>query len=104
MFRTIPALALLGGVCTIAHAEEYRLPQNGQSARYICADGRRIEILYGGGGAVLTVSGAVAQLDRAPDTDQELYTGSGWRWSVTGKRSGLLASEAGPRAIACQVG
>jgi hypothetical protein len=104
MFRTITAIALLAGASDMAHAKERRLPQNGQSARYICADGRRIEVLYGGGGTVLTVGGAVAQLDHAPDTDEEHYSGSGWSWSVTSRRSGLLASAAAPHAIACQVG
>ena len=104
MRHKIIAFLLLGSVWYMASAKAHRPPQNGQSARYVCADGRRIEILYGGGDTVLTLGNAVAQLERSTDSDQELYVGSGWTWSVTGRRSGLLGAAGAPHTVACQVG
>jgi len=104
MLRTLPALALLCGVCTMASAKGHPLPQDGQSARYLCADGRHIEVLYGGGDAVVTVGDSVAQMRRDPDAGQELYVGGGWIWSVTGRTSGELARPAAPEGIVCRVG
>jgi len=104
MLRSLPALALLGGICATASAHDRVRPQDGESARYICADGRRIEVLYGGGDAVVTVGDAVAQMSRDPQTGQELYVGGGWIWSVTGRRSGELARPAALKGVVCRVG
>ena len=100
----IVALSILAGTCTVAHAREHRPLQIGQSARYVCADGRRIEVLYGGGDTVLTVGNQVTQLTRSPDSADELYVGGGWTWSVSGRQSGLLSSSTAPHRVACQVG
>jgi len=104
MLRLLSTLVLAGGAGTMASAHKHALPQEGESARYVCADGRRIEILYGGGEAVVTVDTVVVQMSRDPDAPQELYSGGGWIWSVTGKRSGELARHAKPKGVVCHVG
>jgi len=100
----IPAILILAGACGTAQARDHRPPQIGQSARYVCADGRRIEILYGGGDTVLTIGNQVTQLTRSPDSPDELYVGGGWSWSVSGRQSGLLSSSTAPHRLVCQVG
>jgi len=89
-------LALLGGVPALAAQPA----QTGASARYVCSDGRAIEVIYGGGVAVITVDGATSQLARAPSADGERYIGNGWQWWSKATRSGTLARLAEGKDVA----
>ncbi len=97
--------ALLGNVAVAKAAPDRRL-QTGDSARYLCSDARAIEVLYGGGIAVVTIGDKALQMQRAPRTDGERYFGGGWQWLSTGKRTGTLihldaAQESDKQGIAC---
>ncbi|SFS12554.1 hypothetical protein [Sphingomonas jatrophae] len=72
-----------------------------RSARYLCSDGRAVEILYGGdGSAVLTVGSETVELT---PTAGGGWTGGGWRWRADGPAGGMLAhGTAAPTA--CRAG
>lgn len=84
-------LILIAGVAVATAAAASPKPaQAGDSARYVCSDGRVIEVLYGGGVAVLTINGDPVEMQPAPAEQGERYEGGGWQWVPSGKRSGSL--------------
>lgn len=104
MYRVFPPFLLLA-LLTPAQAKPPYTPSSGQSALYVCGDGRTIEVLYSGGdAAVLTIGDTTVQMDRAPAPNGELYVGGGWRWWGQSPREGSLAKADGPAGgIFCHV-
>lgn len=80
-------------------------PSTGQSALYVCADRRSLEVLYSGGDAVvLTIAGEPVQLERAVSASGERYVGGGWQWWGTGLREGMLSRLAEGEQVASAAG
>lgn len=99
------ALLLLAG-CTTSRPAAPPPPPTGESARYVCADGRQIEVLYAGdGSAVVTVGDQAVELHRTSAAEGEHYAGGGLTWVPAGPREGRLGATAGPAAgTTCRVG
>ena len=100
------ALALLSlAACATTPKPSAPAAASGESARYRCADGRVIEVLYSGGdAAVLTLGNRDVAMTRAASANGERYVGEGLQWWGKGAREGMLSPLAPGEAVAAAPG
>jgi hypothetical protein len=104
MLRYMPILALLLAAPASAASKPRFSPSIGESARYRCADGRILEMLYSRGDvAVMTLAQTPLELSRVEGEPGEAYAGAGWRWRVAAARAGELTRDGGA-ATRCTAG
>ena len=98
------ALPFLAIGCATSEAQQIAPAFVGESALYRCADGRDVEIIYGGGAAVLTIAGQPVQMTAAASASGVRYIGGGWQWWSKGLRDGALAPLAAGEDVASAAG